>query len=91
MHLSDKFLVAFIIGWLLLDGAFWLTRLWGWAILWLGIFGMVGMMEAISKIYTNHTITQLFGLYVKSNHLAGGGMLLGMLIVWLLLLIHLAL
>ena len=91
MGISDKFLVAFIVGWLALAGAFWHKKLYDMALLWLGVAGLVGLMEAASYMHVGRTVTQLFQTMMNNDPGTGWGLLAGMLVVWVLLLIHLAL
>lgn len=89
MNLSDKFLVAFIVGWLTLAGIFWYKRMYDMSILWLLIAANVAGLEATSYVHTGMTVTNNFKALVQRDPGTGHMLLVGMQSVWLCLLIHL--
>ena len=89
MNLSDKYLVAFIIMWNILAGAFWWKHMYGFALLWLGIEAQVALFEAMSYVYIHYTVTQTFGHVLKADPWSAVWLAAGMQLAWSLLLIHL--
>jgi hypothetical protein len=90
MNLADKYLVAFAINWLALSGIFWYKQMYGMSLLWLSIFLQVCLVEATSFMYTGYTVTQIFEHLVEKDPGTGWLLLAGMLLNWVLLLVHLS-
>lgn len=91
MSVSDRFLVGFVILWLLLTLAFFLANLpiWGW--LWIVILLSVVVAEIVSKVRTRRTITQRFQAFALAHRGPAVLILVGMAVVWTFLLLHLVL
>ena len=88
MTLSDKFLVAFVVGWLVSSGIFWYKHMYGMSILWLEILGSVAAIEAISYMYTGMTVTNHFKAFVQHDPGMGHFLIVLMILTWFCLMIH---
>jgi hypothetical protein len=90
MSTRDKFLWAFVVVWLGLIGSFWLAGLTYWAWAFGLIITTVAVIEGIVVLRTRLTISKQFGAWARKHKLLAGLLLGGMLVAWILLLIHLA-
>ena len=90
MSVSDKFLVAFLVVWNGLVTAFFLCHLQGWAWMFLAIEVVVGIAELTSKLVTGRTVTQKFRAFAATHLVHARALLIGLCVVWVLLLLHLA-
>ena len=90
MGASDRWLVIFLISWVLETAAFFLVGqpFWGW--LWLGILTLVGVIEVISKVKTGQTISTNFRRWAQTHVWQAILLLIGMPLSMIFLVAHLS-